>query len=289
MNDRDCISLLQWALPRLGHRWRGYRLVRRQVCRRLDARMQALGLPDAAAYRQRLETDNAEWTALLACLPITISRFFRDRGVFRTLADTILPALARAAEWRGARTLQAWSAGCASGEEPYSLSLQWSFELQAQHPGLTLSVLPTDADAAVLERARAACYPASSLRELDAAWRERAFVRDNGRYCLRPSLRIAVSFRQQDLCRELPAGPFDLILCRNLAFTYFDEALQSSIAAALVQRLLPGGCLVVGAHERLPEDVADIAPWPGKPGFYRKEFLQAGAAQQGGERLSPGY
>jgi chemotaxis protein methyltransferase CheR len=274
MNDRDCISLLQWALPRLGHRWRGYRQVRRQVCRRIDARIKFLGLANAAAYRQRLESHSAEWTELLACLPVTISRFFRDRGVFQTLADTVLPALAQSAQQRGAHTLRAWSAGCASGEEAYSLSMLWVFQLQEHHPGLVLSVLATDVDAAVLDRARAACYQASSLRELDAAWREKAFTRENDRYCLRPSLRACVSFVQQDLSSVMPPGPFDLILCRNLAFTYFDEALQRNIAALLVQRLVPGGCLVVGAHERLPEGVADIAPWPGKPGFYRRVSVE---------------
>lgn len=272
MHDRDCINLLQWALPRLGRHWRGYRLVRRQVCRRIDARIQSLGLADAAAYRQRLEMDSAEWTALRACLPITISRFFRDRGVFQTLAQAVLPALAQTARARGEKNLLVWSAGCASGEEPYSLSLLWAFRLQAACPGLALAVLATDADATVLARAQAACYSASSLRELDAGWRQRAFTRENDRYCLRPALRTCVSFQQQDLTRALPDGPFDLILCRNLAFTYFDEAQQRSIATALVERLIAGGCLVVGAHERLPEGVSGVSPWPGTSCIYRKDL-----------------
>lgn len=270
MNDRDCISLLQWALPRLGHRWEGYRRVRRQVCRRIAARIQSLGLTDAAAYRQRLETEAAEWTALRACLWVTVSCFLRNRGVFQTLADSVLPDLADAAHQRGERAIHAWSAGCASGEEPYSLSLLWAFELQARHPGLGLSVLATDADATVLERAAVACYPASSLREIPAAWQDKAFTREDDRYCLIPSLRACVQFQRQDLCVELPDGPFQLILCRNLAFTYFDPALQQKTAAALVQRLAPGGCLVVGAHERLPDSVAGIEPWPGTAGFFRR-------------------
>jgi chemotaxis protein methyltransferase CheR len=270
MNDRNCISFLQWALPRMGHRWRGYRQVRRQVCRRIDARIKFLGLADADAYRQRLESDSAEWSVLHACLPVTISRFFRDRGVFHTLAETVLPALAQAAQECGAHSVRAWSAGCASGEEAYSLSMLWNFQMQAHYPGLAFSVLATDADAAVLERARAACYQASSLRELDAAWREKAFARENDRYCLQPALRACVNFEQQDLSSVMPPGPFDLILCRNLAFTYFDEALQRNIAALLVQRLVPGGCLVLGVHERLPDGVAGIRPWATNAGFYRK-------------------
>lgn len=270
MNDRDCIGLLQWALPRLGHRWEGYRRVRRQVCRRIAARIKSLALADATAYRQRLETEAAEWTALRACLPVTVSCFLRNRGVFQALADSVLPALADTVRQRGERTLHAWSAGCASGEEPYSLSLLWALELQARHPGLDLSVLATDVDAEVLARAQAACYPASSLREVPAAWQDKAFTREDERYCLIPSLRAGVRFQQQDLCSELPDGPFQLILCRNLAFTYFDPALQRKTAAALVQRLAPGGCLIVGAHERLPDGVAGIADWPGKAGFFRK-------------------
>lgn len=271
MNDRDCISLLQWALPRLDHRWAGYRRVRRQVCRRIEARIRSLGLTDAAAYRQRLETDSAEWVALRACLRVTVSCFLRDRGVFQALADSVLPALAQALQHRGAPTLHVWSAGCASGEEPYSLSLLWAFELQARHPGIALSVLATDADPTVLERAATACYPASSLREIPAAWQDKAFTREDDRYCLAPSLRACVQFQQQDLCVELPDGLFELILCRNLAFTYFNAALQQKTAAALVQRLAPGGCLVVGAHECLPDGVADIEPWPGTVGLFRKK------------------
>ena len=270
MHDRDCISLLQWALPRLGHRWRGYRQVRRQVCRRIDARIQSLGLTDAASYRQYLETKPQEWKALGACLRVTISRFFRDRGVFHTLSETVLPALAESAQRRGAQTLRVWSAGCASGEEPYSLSILWAYQLQEQYPRLALSVLATDADGAVLERARAGCYSPSSLREVDAAWKESAFTREKDRYCLRAALSACVKFQQQDLCTEQPHGRFDLILCRNLAFTYYDDSLQKNIAEALIQRLVPGGCLVVGAHERLPEGVDGITPWPGKPGFYRR-------------------
>ena len=120
MTDAECIALLQWALPRLEQRWEGYRRVRRQVCRRLAVRIRTLGLSDVAAYRARLEADPAEWVEFRNCLPITISRFFRDREVFRALAQEVLPALADGVRQAGQRVLRAWSAGCASGEEPYS-------------------------------------------------------------------------------------------------------------------------------------------------------------------------
>lgn len=270
MTDRDCIALLQWALPQLGHRWEGYRRVRRQVCRRVAARIGELGLADAAAYRRRLEDDAAEWDVLRACLRVTISRFFRDRAVFQALAEAVLPTLVQRIEARGERVLRAWSAGCASGEEPYSLSLLWAFSPRLHPPEMRLSVLATDADAAMLDRAAAARYRASSLREAPAEWREQAFVREGDLYCLRPALAACVTFRRQDLATEMPDGPFDLILCRNLAFTYFGLALQRRIAAGFAERLGAGGCLVLGRHESVPEGVAPFAPWAGAPACYRK-------------------
>ena len=270
MNDRDCIVLLQWALPRLGHRWEGYRRVRRQVCRRIAVHMRSLGLSDADTYRARLAADPQAWTAFAACLWVTISRFFRDRDVFRELEVSVLPQLADAVERSGEETLRAWSVGCASGEENYSLAILWVYGLQARWPRLSLSILATDADEAVLRRAEAACYPASSLREVPEEWRAWAFIRDDQRYCLHPELRSLVRFCQQDLCAELPEGPFHLILCRNLAFTYFAEPLRRRIAGALTDRLVPGGFLVLGSHEQLPSGVPDLATWRNRTMILRR-------------------
>ena len=258
--------------------------MRRQICRRIAARMQILGLADMAAYRTRLEEDPAEWTALRFCLRVTVSRFFRDQGMFHALAQSILPALAELALKSGAETLRAWSAGCASGEEPYSLSLLWTFDLQARWPGLRLSILATDIDAGMLRRAQMACYPASSLREAPPDWLGPAFVRDNGRFCLRPELRVPVRFLRQDLCEELPDGSFHLILCRNLAFTYFAEPLQQEIAKGLLGRLIPGGCLILGAHERLPAGSRSIAVKGEAARIYWKTASGAAAAMEDAEK-----
>ena len=270
MSDRDCIALLQWALPYLNHRWEGYRRVRRQLCRRIAARIKVLGLADMPAYRRRLEENPAEWTALRSFLRVTVSRFFRDRGMFHALAQSILPALAELALKSGEETLRAWSVGCASGEEPYSISLLWTFDLQTRWPGLGLSVLATDIDADALRRAKIACYPASSLKEARPDWLAQAFVQDNGDFCLRPELRVPVRFLRQDLCEELPDDSFHLILCRNLAFTYFAEPLQQEIAKGLLTRLIPGGCLVLGAHERLPAGSESMAVKGETAGIYWK-------------------
>src|ERR1700754_555065 len=110
MNDRECVELLQWALPRLGLRWRGFKNLRRQVCRRVQTHCSELGL-DVAAYRRRLEQDPEELLALDALCFVTISRFYRDHRIFDALRGRLLPMLAEAAIARGEHVLRAWSAG----------------------------------------------------------------------------------------------------------------------------------------------------------------------------------
>src|SRR5262245_29735844 len=101
MTDRECVELLQWALPRLGLRWRGFKNLRRQVCRRISARAAELGISDAASYRRRLEEDPDELQKLDALCFVTISRFYRDHRIFDALRHTLLPKLAEAACARG--------------------------------------------------------------------------------------------------------------------------------------------------------------------------------------------
>src|SRR6185295_20147796 len=125
VSDR-CVELLQWALPRLGKRWQGFRNVRGQVCKRIARRARELGLADLEAYRAHLEAHDDEWPVLDALCRVTISRFYRDRAVFDRLRLEILPAFAERAAARGESVVRAWSAGCASGEEPYTLAMIWS-------------------------------------------------------------------------------------------------------------------------------------------------------------------
>jgi chemotaxis protein methyltransferase CheR len=268
--DAECVAFLQWALPRLGLHWPGYRKVRAQACKRIARRARSLGLPTLAAYRARLERDPDEWSALAAQCTVTISRFWRDRAVFDALSARVLPALAQAARERGSGRVDAWSAGCASGEEAYSLALAWRFGPQARFPEIQLDILGTDVDPVLIERARSACYRSSSLDALPADWREAAFERRDDRYCLRGPLRAGVEFARQDLRAELPERSFDAILCRNLAFTYFGAALARDALGRLGSRLRPGGALVVGLHERLPERAAGFVPWPDCRAVYRR-------------------
>lgn len=251
MLDTDCVAFLQWALPRLGLRWRGYRRVRRQVCKRVQRRIDALGM-SLQAYRERVERDPAERVRLDGLCRITISRFYRDQGLWRRLEGELLPALARAAAARSALALRAWSVGCASGEEPYSLALVWNLRLRPRLSALALEILATDSDPVMLERAARACYPRGALKELPEAWSESAFEPREQGYCLRPEHKAPVRLLAHDLRAPPPGTGFDLVLCRNLAFTYFETDLQRRSLGHIAAAMRPGGALVVGAHEALP-------------------------------------
>jgi chemotaxis protein methyltransferase CheR len=270
MKDAQFVAFLQWALPRVGLRWEGFRKLRHRVERRLARRMRALRLTDWPAYRQRLEKDDAEWEVFDAACRLTISRFWRDRGVFDALAEIVLPMLAELARARGENRVRCWSAGCASGEEAYSVRLAWESGAAARFPGLALHVLGTDVDPRVLTRARLACFPPAALRDLPRGWSDRAFEQRGGMYCLRANLRSGFEFRCEDLRRELAQGAFHLVLCRNVAFTYFCHALQRELVVRLAERIPPGGALLLGAHERLPGSFVEFAPWPIAPGLLRR-------------------
>jgi chemotaxis protein methyltransferase CheR len=256
MTDDECVRFLQSVLPRLGLRWPGFRRVRRQVCKRIARRWRALELADLDAYRARLESDAAEWDVLDSLCRVTISRFCRDRGVFDALGADVLPGLARRATKRGDRLVRCWSAGCASGEEPYSLALLWSFRIAPKFPTVELEVVATDADAQMLERARRGCYAPGTLRELPAEWGAAAFERRGRWLCLRAPYRAGVAIRRQDIRAAMPDGPFDLVLCRNLAFTYFEAAIQRDVLRGIADRLDKDGYLVIGGHETLPDEGA---------------------------------
>lgn len=252
MQDAECIEFLQWALPRLHRRWPGFRKVRRTTCKRVTRRLQELNFPGTRAYREFLEHNASEWPILDSLLPVTISSFYRDKAVFDFIGVVLLPRLARELVEHDTRDLHALSIGCASGEEPYTLMLAWHFCTVPMFPEATLHVVATDVLPEILERARAACYPSSSLKLLPEAWRMRAFERTVDKYCLRTKYRQGIEFVQQDVRTTLPDGRFDLILCRNLVFTYFDESTQRQILERLLMRLAPGGAFVIGRRETLP-------------------------------------
>lgn len=276
MLDEACVAFLKWCLPQLGLRWTGYRKVRRLVGKRVNRRFVELGLSDVSAYRDLLLREPGEWAQLDAICRIPISRFYRDRGVFEAIGQRLMPEAAAMAVKRGDQTVRCWSAGCASGEEPYTLALLWRHKVMPDWPMVRLEVLATDVDETMIARAKAACYARSSLKDLPQQWLKTAFEPSGALFCLIPELRRVVEFALQDIRQAMPDGPFDLILCRNLAFTYFEEHLQRDILDRLTERLYSGGFLVLGMHEALPTGSSGFSRIARGLPIYRREQPMVG-------------
>jgi chemotaxis protein methyltransferase CheR len=259
MNDIACINFLQDYLPRLGYRWKGFRKVRKQVCKRINKRIKMLNLGNIQAYSEYLENHGEEMKVLDAVFNITISRFYRDRGVFDNIANDVFPSLAETVLQNQHEQIRCWSAGSASGEEAYSLSIIWKMAvLPESGRDLSLQIIATDRNTHLIERAAKGIYPGGALKELPQEWKKQAFEKGENEYQIKKEFRQYVQFLEQDVRSDMPEGTFDLILCRNLVFTYFQENLQRDVFQRIMAKLNPGGYLIIGNHESLPEGQKDL-------------------------------
>lgn len=272
MSSDPFLQFLQWALPKRGLRWSGFRRVRKQVRKRLQRRLKELKLNHWNEYINYLSQHPDEWERLDSFCRITVSRFYRDSETFALLHQNLLPQMQKNLQAQGQTVLRAWSAGAASGEEAYTLRLIEDFSLS---PLVPLEIIATDAQLYMLARALTGTYTGGSLRELPDEWVSQAFEQREGLYQLHDRYKVGVTWKHQDLLKEKPSGQFHLILCRNLAFSYFAFELQKSTLVELWRSLYPGGILVLGKHETLPyspNGLEVIAP--GKP-IYRKGTTQS--------------
>lgn len=222
----------------------------RWIRRRIGLRVRARACADGAAYAALLERDPAEVDRLNAALTITVSQFFRNPTTFARIAEAVLSPLF---ERTGPAGLRIWSVGCASGEEPYSLAILLLERFADRLARTRVSIQGLDRDAPALERARAATYDRDRLVEVSAERRSRYFTETPaGRFQLDREARRMVAFRQANVLvpAEIPPGPADLILCRNVLI-YFAREEQERLLAAFEARLAPGGFLVLGKAETL--------------------------------------
>lgn len=263
-------EFLRSTLPLLGLRWRRFRT--KTFRRRIFGRLEDLGLSALPEYRNYLLSHPDEQRRLSDQFTVTISRFWRNRFLFHDLARTWLPAVL--ARLQPGEPLRVWSAGCACGEEPYSLLLLWEEHFGAS--GHQLRLVATDADGRCLHRAREGRYPASSLRELPLDLRRAYFVNDGGSFVISPGLQDRVLWVEHNLLWDPPLPGNHLILCRNLAYTYFTEPLQEEITRGFHEALVPGGLLVIGRKDRLPPGAAHLFRRAEHPVYERREIGSGG-------------
>jgi chemotaxis protein methyltransferase CheR len=224
----------------------------------LAVRIKALQLAQPEQYYQLLETGAAqggagesEWKQLIVLLTNQESYFFRDSGQFTLLRARILPELIKAN--REHRTLRLWSAGCSTGEEPYSLAMLVD-QLLPQRNGWNICILGTDIKEAALEEARRGVYSPWSFRLIEAALQQRYFKEQQADYKLDARIRSMVTFRQGNLFKDqfpnVAEGFYDmdLVVCRNV-FIYFEWNAVSVVIDKFADTLRAGGYLMTGHTE----------------------------------------
>jgi chemotaxis protein methyltransferase CheR len=240
--------------------WLGYRKVGRLVGKRLNRRLAELGLADLGRVdAPRRNVPNPDLAFLSG------SRRVRRHREAIAVGNCSNGQRERRRRGRMLEHRMRFGRGALHGGD------RMAFSVAQDWPTFGLTVIATDADKIMIERAGAACYSGSSLKDLPQGWVDRAFVRRGPLCCLAQDFRQAVGLALQDIRQSMPNGPFDLILCRNLVFTYFDVALQRRISDQLRPRLRPGGFLVLGSHEALLDRVGGFVPVVPKLAIYRRE------------------
>jgi chemotaxis protein methyltransferase CheR len=220
---------------------------------RLAQRLRALGLDSFSAYYERVSEDSTgeELRTLINLITTNKTSFFREPHHFEFLRSRLIPE----ARQRGQTELRIWSAGCSTGEEPYTIAMTVA-EALGQFHGWKVRILASDIDTEVLARARAGTYPLDALEDVSAERRQAHFLRGYGRFegmaQVRPELQKTVEFRRINL--SVPdwglVERFDAIFCRNVII-YFDLPTQQRIVERLAERLKPEGYFFSGHSENL--------------------------------------
>ncbi|WP_437438333.1 CheR family methyltransferase [Celeribacter indicus] len=228
-----------------GHDFSGYK--RSTLTRRIERRMQVLGLADAADYLAVLRREERERQALFRDLLINVTRFFRDAEVFEALRErSVFPMIRDARE---DEEIRVWVPGCSSGEEAYSIAMLFreAMEHYGRYP--LVNIFASDIDERMLETAREGTYPTAALADIPEGLRGR-FTQAGGdhRFRISPEVRDMVRFSLHSVIKDPPFSRVDLISCRNLLI-YFDEPLQRAVLPLFHYALRPEGHLLLGLSE----------------------------------------
>jgi two-component system CheB/CheR fusion protein len=226
------------------HDFRHYK--RATVLRRIERRMQVNRLPDLPAYRDFLRDHAQEAGPLLQDMLISVTNFFRDREAFDALERDALPHLVQRKQ--PGEQLRAWVAGCATGEEAYSLSILLREQTDLHAKPLDIQVFATDIDERAITSARKAVYTQGIVEDMSPARLRQFFMKDHDQYRVSTTVREPVLFALHNLLRDPPFSRLDLICCRNLLI-YLDRAAQAHVLEMFRIALKPGGYLFLGTSE----------------------------------------
>lgn len=274
--EQALAHVMQLLRERTGHDFTHYKPA--TVLRRLERRLQVTGVPNLPEYSRFLHTHAEETPALLRDLLISVTNFFRDVEAFEALASALDTRVF--GPDAGTKRVRAWVAGCATGEEAFSVAMLLSERAALRDPAPDIHVFASDIDDRAIALARAGLYPETIAADVSPARLRQFFQREQSHLRVRKELREKVMFATHNLLRDPPFSNLDLVCCRNLLI-YLDRPVQAQVLRILHFALRPGGLLFLGGAEST--DIAEglFAAVDKKHRIYRAETVPRG------RRLTP--
>ena len=264
MTDDEFEALLRHIKEQRGFDFTGYK--RASLARRVKRRMEAVGLEGYEEYLDHLIVHPDEFTHLFNTILINVTGFFRDPDAWAHLQEVLLPDLLRRRE---GQPIRVWSAGCASGEEAYTLATVLAELLGVEEFRERVKIYATDVDEEALAQARQATYTEAELEGLPTDLREKYFDPAGNRFVFRKELRRSVIFGRNDLVQDAPISHVDVLTCRN-TLMYLNAETQGQILNRMHFALRPDGILFLGKAEMLLSHSAYFRPVELKRRFFRK-------------------
>src|SRR5215813_819238 len=248
-DEADLEQLLAFVRDARGLDFTGYK--RSSLARRIRKRMHEAGAADYVDYRDRLESSAEEFGLLFNTILINVTGFFRDTETWTFLQQEVMPELLAGIDRE--REIRVWSAGCASGEEAYSLAMALSEAVGVEETAKRVKIYGTDVDEDALRDARVGLYSAKALEALPPELREKYFEQNGTVFSFRPDLRRRVIFGRHDITRDAPISRLDLLVCRN-TLMYFNVETQAQVIDRLHFALRENAYLFLGKAEMLLSD-----------------------------------
>lgn len=231
---------------RLGHDFSQYKSS--TMLRRVQRRMQVIGINVADEYLRRLRENHEEADLLFRDLLINVTCFFRDSEAFATLRREVIPELLR--DKGAADTVRIWAPGCSSGEEAYSIAILISEALARSDARPRVQIFATDIDEPVLQKARAARYTPAAVRDVPVELLDRYFYAQEDDYTLVQSIKDMVRVSNHNLIKDPPFSRVDMVVCRNLLI-YLNPTLQQRLVPVFHYALRPDGWMFLGSAENI--------------------------------------
>lgn len=250
VSDKGLPELIQDVQKRLNIQLTNYK--QDYIKRRLLSRMNSTRSKDFVEYYQFLRTHPEEEEKLRNALTINVTKFFRDLDVFDLVRKDVFPTILR-----DKRTLKIWSAGCSSGEEPYTYAIIL-YELGKTGPSFNGAIIASDIDEEMLKKARLGVYEKTALENMTETQIAKHFdKKEDGKFYLKDHIKQIVKFQNHDLMTAPPARMVDMVSCRNVTI-YFNEQQKKDLVRKVHESLVKDGFYIMGMSEYMAKDVEHL-------------------------------